>query len=132
MISSSILSFYQVLPPFSDGVLSKLYHYYSFPIVFNRSIVPLCSSSFRLIKPCISFQPECCLRFFLTPCSIHSIVPEAVCCDFIKYLLILPSSYSIPFIFNRSAARSCSPLFLFSNGVFSASSFPLYSFLEMA
>ena len=70
-------------------------------------------------------------EIFLTPCSIHSIVTEAVYCDFIKYLLILSSSYSIAFLFNRSAARSCSPLFLFSNGVFSASSSPLYSFLEM-
>ena len=32
---------------------------------FNRSVVPFCSSFFRLIKPCISFQPECCLRSFL-------------------------------------------------------------------
>ena len=60
-------------------------------------------------------------EIFLTPCSIHSIVSEAVCCDFIKYLLILPSSYSIPFLFNRSSARSCSSLFIFSNGVFSTS-----------
>ena len=29
---------------------------------FNQSVVPFCSSSFRLIKPCISFQPECCLN----------------------------------------------------------------------
>ena len=65
------------------------------------------------------FNRSAVLDFFLTPCSIHSIVPEAVCCDFIKYLLILSSSYSIPFLFNRSAARSCSSLFLFSNGVFS-------------
>ena len=32
---------------------------------FNRSVVPFCSSSFLLIKPCISFLPECCLRSFL-------------------------------------------------------------------
>ena len=44
-------------------------------------------------------------EIFLTPCSIHSIVPEAIRCVFIKYLLILSSSYSIPFLFNRSAAR---------------------------
>ena len=37
----------------------------SFAYPFNRSVVPFCSSSFRLIKPCISFQPNCCLRFFL-------------------------------------------------------------------
>ena len=36
-----------------------------------------------------------------------------------QVLFILSSSYSIPFLFNRSAARSCSSLFLFSNRVFS-------------
>ena len=60
-------------------------------------------------------------EIFLTPCSIHSIVPEAVCCDFIKYLLILSSYYSIPFSFQRSALRICSSLFLVSNGVFPTS-----------
>ena len=32
---------------------------------FNRSIVPLCSSSFRLFKLCISFQLGCCLNLFV-------------------------------------------------------------------
>ena len=31
---------------------------------FNRSVVPFCSSSFRLIKPCISFLLECCPNLF--------------------------------------------------------------------
>ena len=69
-------------------------------------------------------------EIFLTPCSIHSIVPEAVCCEFIKYLLILSSSYSIPFLFNQSAARSCSSLFLFTNGVFSTLFFSVAFFLS--
>ena len=69
-------------------------------------------------------------EIFLTPCSIHSIVPEAVCCDFIKCLLILSSSYSILFLFNRSAAQSCSSLFLFSNRVFSTSFISITFFLS--
>ena len=66
------------------------------------------------------FSTGVLFQIFLTPSSIHSIVTEAVYCDFIKYLLILSSSYSIPFLFNRSAARSCSPLFLscFNRSVF--------------
>ena len=52
------ISSYQILTPFSTGVLSEI---------------------------------------FVTPCSIHSIVPVAVCCDFIKYLLILSRPYSILF-----------------------------------
>ena len=37
--------------------------FHAYPV--NRSVVPFCSSSFRLIKPCTSFQPECCLKSFL-------------------------------------------------------------------
>ena len=58
-------------------------------------------------------------EIFLTPCSIHSIVSEAVCCDFIKYLLILPSPYSNPFSFQ---SECCLKLFflvtLFYRSVF--------------
>ena len=90
-------------------------------ILLTRVLCPLLLKLFHFTKFFISFKPECCPRSFLPLVSIHSIVTEAVYCDFIKYLLILSSSYSIPFLFNRSAARSCSSLFLFSNGVFSTS-----------
>ena len=58
-----------VLPEFflSHLVFSRSYSFHTHP--FNRSVVSFCSSSFRLIKPCISFQPECCPNlFFLVPC----------------------------------------------------------------
>ena len=37
-------------------VLSGSCYFHAYP--FNRSVVPFCSSSFRLINHCISFQPE--------------------------------------------------------------------------
>ena len=58
------------------------------------------------------FSTRVLSEIFLTPCSIHSIITEAVYCDFIKYFLILSCSYSIPFLFNRSAAQIISVLFL--------------------
>ena len=51
LLSSTIISLHQRLCSFHD-------------CPFNRSVVPFCSSSFRLIKPCISFLPECCPNFF--------------------------------------------------------------------
>ena len=93
-------------------------HVLFMPIHLTGALCPLLklSSPYQALH---LFSTGVLSEIFLTPCSIHSIVLEAVCCDFIKYLLILPSSYSIPFLFNRSATRSCSSLFLFSNGVLS-------------
>ena len=120
-----------MLLPFSVIISSCEDHDLFMLILINRSVVTFLLKFFSPYQALHLFSTGVLSEIFLTPCSIHSIVPEAVCCDFIKYLLILSSSYSILFLFNRSAARSCSPLFLFSNGVFSASSSPLYSFLEM-
>ena len=40
--------------------------FHAYPL--NRSVVPFCSSSFRLIKSCITSQPECFSKlFFLVP-----------------------------------------------------------------
>ena len=65
-----------------------------------------------------------CLR----SCSFHDCPFNRSVVSSAQVLFILSSLTSI---FNRSAIQICSSLFLFSNGVFSASSSPLYSFLEM-
>ena len=88
-------------------------------ILINRSVVTFLLKFFSPYQALHLFSTGVLSEIFLTPCSIHSIVPEAVCCDFIKYLLILSSSYSIPFLFIRSAARICSSLLLFPTGVLS-------------
>ena len=67
------------------------------------------------------FSTRVLSEIFLTPCSIHSIVRTQ--CVVISSSIF--SSYQVIiqffFLFNRSAARSCSSLFLFSNGVFPTS-----------
>ena len=91
--------------------LSEPCSFHDYP--FNRSVVTFLLKFFSPYQDSHLFSIGVLSEIFLTPCYIHWIVSEEVCCDFIKYLLILPSSYSIPFLFNRSAARSCSSLFLF-------------------
>ena len=98
------------------------------------SIRPYQAYSFRCWfsnNSILAFVASVLPRDLVSLCSSHSIltfVPEAVYCDFIKYLLILSSSYSILFLFNRSAAQSCSSLFLLVNRVFSTLSISVVFF----
>ena len=107
-------------------VLSRSCSFHDCP--FNRSVVPSFQvlSSYQVLP---TFSTGVLSEIFLTPCPILLIVSEAVCCDFIKYLLILSSSYSILLLFIRSAARICSSLLLFPTGVFSTFFFFVVFFL---
>ena len=72
LISSSILSSCQIhveFFPFTVGVLSKLYHYYSFSILFNRSVVVI--DPYHSLHT--SFLPEC-LHVLLVHCNPFSYV----------------------------------------------------------
>ena len=101
------------------------------PILFNRSVVTFLLKFFSPYQALHLFSTGVLSEIFLTPCSIHSIVLEAVCCDFIKYLLILPSSYSIPFLVNQSDVRICSSLLLFPTRVLSTLFFFIAFFLSI-
>ena len=70
-------------------------------------------------------------EIFLTR-SIHLIVPEAVFCNVIKYLLILSSYYLTLFLFNRSAFNLVLPCSSFLTECFQLRSSPLYSFLDLS
>ena len=115
-------------------------HVLFMPIHLTGVLCPFCSSSFSPYQALLLFSTEVMSEIFLTPCSIHSRVPEVVCCDFIKYLFFLSSSYSIPFLFRRSVAQIISFLILlylvltcssFLTECFQFCSSPLYSFLEV-
>ena len=83
-------------------ILSRSCYFLAYP--FNRSVV-FSFKFFHLIKFCLSFQPECCLKSFLPIMPFFQQFRRQCVVDFIKYHPIFSSSCSIPSIFNRSAAR---------------------------
>ena len=100
--------------------LSKIM-FFPFAYPFNWSVVSFIQvlSSYQVLPPS---QPECRLKSFLPLVPFFLQFRSQCVVDFIKYLLILSNSCSIPSIYSRSAARIISFLFLLylvSTGVLS-------------
>ena len=101
-------------------------------ILFNRSVVTFLLKFFLPYQALHLFSTGVLSEIFLTPCSIHSIVPEAVCRVFIQV-----SSHLIKFLFNSfsSQPECCPKLFLpcssFLMECFQLRSSPLFSFLKI-
>ena len=74
-----------LLSPTHLLALSGSCSFHAYP--FNRSVVPFWLKFFSPYQASRLFLTGVLSEISLTPCSFHSIVPEAVCCDFIKYLL---------------------------------------------
>ena len=93
--------------------------------------------SFNYLSSIILFRRHCVVSFsvIISSCEDHDLfmlIPlTGVSCPLFKYPLILSRSCSIPSIYRRSAARICSPLFLFPNGVLSTSFISVASFLSI-